>query len=70
MKLKVSNSYCQKLVEEGVLLTINEDKRFFDPNCEEINHAFVRLSQVRNEINDVDFSVIYGDGYLTEKNLS
>ena len=28
--------------------SINENKRFFDPNCEEINNAFVRLSQVRN----------------------
>ena len=43
--LKVNNSYCQKLDEEGVLHTINENKRFFDPDCEEINNAFVRLSQ-------------------------
>ena len=55
--LKVSNSYCQKLAEEGVLHTINENKTFFDSNCEEINNAFVRVSQVRNEISDVDFSV-------------
>ena len=65
--LKVNNSYCQKL-DEGVLHTINENKRFFDLNCEEINNIFVRLSQVRNEISDVDLSVDYDDSYLTEKN--
>ena len=31
--LKVNNSYCQKLDEEGALHTINENKRSFDPNC-------------------------------------
>ena len=44
--LKVSNSYCQKLVEEGILYTINENKRFFDPNCEETDNAVIRQSQV------------------------
>ena len=66
--LEVSNSYFQKLYEEGVLHIINGNKRLFDPNCEEINSAFVRLSQVRDEISDVDFSVDYDDDYLTEKN--
>ena len=65
--LKVNNSYCQKLVEEGVLHTINENKRFFDPNCKETNNAFVKLSQVQNEISDVDFSIDYDDDYSTEK---
>ena len=65
--LKVNNSCCQKLDEEGVLQTINKNKRFFDPNCEEINNAFVRLSQVRNEISDVDFLVDYDD-CLTQEN--
>ena len=61
--LKVNNSYCQKLDEKCVLHTINENKRFFD-----LNNVFVRLSQVRNEISDVDLSVDYDDSYLTEKN--
>ena len=47
---------------------MNENKRFFDPNCEEINNTFVRLIQVQNEISDVDFSVDYDDDYLTEEN--
>ena len=59
--LKVNNSYCQELVEEGVLHTINENKRFFDPNCEKTSNASVRLF-----ISDVDFSVDYDD-YLTKK---
>ena len=57
--LKVNNSYCQKLNEEGVLDIINENKRLFHPNCEEINNAFVRLSHIQNKISDVDFSVDY-----------
>ena len=61
---KVNNSYCQKLVKEGVLHTINENERFSHLKSEEINNAFVRLSQVRNEISDVDFSVDYDDDYL------
>ena len=55
-------------LDEGFLHTINENKRFFDPNCEEINSAFVRLSQVRNKISDVDFPVDYCNDYLTYKN--
>ena len=31
-----------------VLHTINENKRFFDPNFEKINNVFVKLSQVLN----------------------
>ena len=54
--LKVNYGYCQKLVEEGALHTINENKRFFDPNSEEIHYAFVRLTQVRNKTSNVDFS--------------
>ena len=60
--LKVNSRYCQKLNEKGVLHTINEDKRLFCPSCEEINNAFVRLSQVQNEISDFD------NDYLPEKN--
>ena len=63
--LKVNNIYCQKLVEEGVLHTIRENKRFFDPNCEEIINAFVR-NKIRNKISDVDFSVDYDDNYLND----
>ena len=33
-----------------------------------VNNAFVRLSQVRNEISDAEFSVDYDDDYLTKKN--
>ena len=66
--LKVNNSCCQKLVEETVLHTINENERFFDPNCEEINNTFVRLSQIRNEISDVGFSVDYDDDHLAINN--
>ena len=65
--LKVNNIYCQKLVEESLSHTINENKTFFDPNCEKINNDFVRLSQVQNEIRDVDLSVDYDDYYLTGK---
>lgn len=60
-----NNSYCQRLVEKGVLHTVNENKRFLGPNCEEIDNAFVRLGQAQNEINDFDFSVHYDDDYLT-----
>ena len=66
--MKVNDTCCQKLVEEALLHTINEDERFFDPNCEEINNTFVRLSQIRNEISDVDFSVDYDDDYLAINN--
>ena len=59
--MKVNKSCFQKFVEEAVLHTINEGERFFYPNCEEINNTFVRLSQIRNEISDVDFSVDYDD---------
>ena len=54
--LKINNSYCQKLVEEGVLHTINKNKSFLHPNCKETNNAFIRLSQVWNEISDVDLT--------------
>lgn len=50
-----------KLVEEDVLHTKNENKNLFDPNCEKIKNAFERLSQVWNELSDVDFSVDYDD---------
>ena len=59
--LKVNNSYCQKLNEEGVLDIINENKRLFDPNCEKINTAFVTLSHIQDKISDVDFSIDYDD---------
>ena len=51
------------------LTSINENERSYDPNCEEINNDFIRLSQVRDEIRDVGFLVDYNDDdYLTEKN--
>ena len=65
--VKVNKSYCQKLVEEGVFYTINENKILFDPNFEDINNAFVRLSQVWNKINDADFLIDLDDYYSTEK---
>ena len=40
--LKVTNSFFQNLVEEGVLYTINEKKKFFDSNREEINNTFLQ----------------------------
>ena len=64
--LKLNNSYCQKLFEEGVLHITNKNKRIFDPNCEENINIFVRLSKVRNEIGDL--SVDYDDDYLNENN--
>ena len=64
--LIVINSYCQKLLEYGVLDSINENKRLFDPNCDEINNTFIRLTRVHNEMNDVDFSIDCDDGGLTE----
>ena len=65
--LKFSNSYYQKLVQDGFLHTINGNKRFFNPSCAEINNAFVGLSHVRNEVSDVVFSIDKDDDYLTER---
>ena len=67
--LKFNNSFYQNLVEKGVLYAINENKRFFDTNCEKYINVFVRFSQVRNEKNsDVDFSDDYDDYYSNDKN--
>ena len=48
--LRLTNSCCIKLVEEDVLHTINENKRFFDPNCKEITSClcFTLFEKVNN----------------------
>ena len=46
-----NNSYCEKLLETGVMNVINRNIIFSEPAANEIDAAFVRLSQENGESN-------------------